>query len=322
MSVGINFMLEKKQMYMKTLYNCLAPMIYEGLTSIYDIVKDKPDELKNFQILLRDIPTWTHEIINEETDRILKESECTYLLDLLKAIVKTMIIIMASEDDNLSENNIKLKPLIEKVNIDINKFIHNCYIECAKKIDENPVLFYHKLDHIIIKNNQREIKTIILDSINDCIQKLLPVDIILKEYLGENKSEHSLTKNTVPENSTLLLLNALSPNIDNQHNSINKSINDNKSLTNIGRSHNELNKSIQDIGRQINEPIKSIQNIQPNNESIKQPIEYKQNNKIEETEAPYYNDDNGNYEDEFSNNIKGGNNDIQSKKQMYFKRFI
>ena len=47
---------------------------------------------------------------------------------------------------------------IQKKYIDIpmNKFIHKCYIECARQFYSSPYLFYHEIKSIDKKRNQRD----------------------------------------------------------------------------------------------------------------------------------------------------------------------
>lgn len=69
-------------------------------------------------------------------------------------------------------------------------FIHKCYIESARAIYNNPELFWHELPKLNIKRNQLEIIKIIDKSIQEAIRKMLPVELILKEYLdGEYPEE-------------------------------------------------------------------------------------------------------------------------------------
>lgn len=340
----MNFYIEKKQMYMKTIYNCVAPMLYDGLNSMYEVAKTNgSDALKNFQILLRDIPNWDKKIIEEETDRILKDSECMYLDNLLKAIIKTNVIIMAANDSNISENNKKYKILAEKIIIDIPFFIHNCYIECAKKIDDEPFLFYDNIDPIQIKKNQKEIKIIIIDAIDSSIQKMLPVELLLQEYLNDvstmkdnqnitndniiksnNQNQIELNIKNTPDddldNSTLLLLNALKTTILSDNKSLEKkkeSIN-NKSIDNKKTSINDMKKEITN-NEVINEHKKESTNNEVINENKKELPNNDKNDKKDDTEAPYYLDDNGNYEAEFSNQRR--QQDKENRKRMYFGNY-
>ena len=71
----------------------MKPCIYQGIKSIFLDAKDicqqenTPDNvLMTFQDLLSRIPKWSQEIINKEYERIVDESKCDWIEDLLKVI--------------------------------------------------------------------------------------------------------------------------------------------------------------------------------------------------------------------------------------------
>jgi len=138
MPLSMDLLVDKKQEYTTTLVNILTPLLNEGITSIYlSASQNKNEELKTFQLLLKEIPKWNQEMINEETVRIIKECNCDWLGDLVKAVVKSNVVILASND------NSSFKYITSDVynNVKLSDFIHKCYIECAKEIYDNPILF-------------------------------------------------------------------------------------------------------------------------------------------------------------------------------------
>ena len=183
--MNFNFLLETKQEYTIRLVNILAPVIYEGFVSIYKDackVAKKGVELKFFQNFLRRISKWNKHLLNNETKRILNISNCSdFLEDLVRAVIKANIIILSTTGPNLSHNFLNEKQYMD---IEFNHFIHMCYIESAREIYNNPYLFYHKYNPIDIKRNQRESTNLIKECIREAIRKMLPVQHILKEYLG------------------------------------------------------------------------------------------------------------------------------------------
>ena len=73
--------------------------VYEQSNAIYDDVNkiNNKDELKLFQNLLRQIPSWNDYIINKETSRILKEADKGELIEsLLQAVIKSNIMILTN----------------------------------------------------------------------------------------------------------------------------------------------------------------------------------------------------------------------------------
>jgi len=139
-----------------------------------------------FQEQLSLIPKWNQEIINEEYDRIVSDSNCDWLDELITAIFLSHTKILTAIKSNKKNNKINLK--IPK----IDHFIHKCYIESAREFWKNPFLFNsNNINQYNYQRNIRECHTIISKSIDETIRKLLPVKNILKEYLGENEGEEN-----------------------------------------------------------------------------------------------------------------------------------
>lgn len=177
------YLIETKKEYTIHLINELTPLMYEGIQSIYEEAKDNSndnEELKLFQSLLRKIPSWNEHLIEQETNRIIKNSSKSDIIeDLINAVVKSNIMILTNTPPEKKDN------LQIKHDITTMKFIHNSYIEVARNIFQNPYLFYHKLNSFELKKNQRESYDVIKKSIEQAIRKLLPMNVILQNYLGK-----------------------------------------------------------------------------------------------------------------------------------------
>jgi len=190
--------IEIRNEYQTFLTKILTPLIYEGLLSIYNDSKHYHDDLiekskknpdiivtstmKIFQLFLKNTPSWNKHIITEETNRIKEKCKCSeWFDDLIKAVIKSNIVLLTF---NISgkESNLINRKLHETIRSD--DFIHKCYIECAREIYNFPELFFDKFKSIEIKRNQRETFQIIKDSINEAIRKLLPMKLILTEFLN------------------------------------------------------------------------------------------------------------------------------------------
>ena len=96
-----------KQEYTQFLVNILTPLLFDGLKSIYSdaikiegkIVKSdtirNPGVLKIFQGLLKTIPKFNSNEIENETIRIKNNSMCADIFDdLIKAIMKSNIVLL------------------------------------------------------------------------------------------------------------------------------------------------------------------------------------------------------------------------------------
>ena len=195
MDDNITVLVDAKTEYTKQLTHILVPYILEGIKSIYETSKsvcklnNDNNVLMRFQEQLSQIPKWNQEIIDEEYTRIVENSGCDWLDELITAVFLSHTKILTSIKSNKKQNKINLK--IPK----IDHFIHKCYIESAREIWKNPYLFNDKYNNCEYQRNQRDCNHIISESIEETIRKLLPVKSILKEYLGETNDEDCL----VPE---------------------------------------------------------------------------------------------------------------------------
>lgn len=200
----MNFIVETKKEYTINLINIVTPFLYDGLVSIYEEavkVSSHKEELKTFQLFLQRIPSWNEEMIKAESKRIMLDSNCSDILDdLLKAVIKANIIVLSNTSpDSKNHQHINF-------NIDFNKFIHFAYIESAKALFQNPFLFLHNISDNEKSRNRKETLEIIKVSIEETIRKLIPLDLVLKKYLGSSfeiakikidtaVSDNSLSKN-------------------------------------------------------------------------------------------------------------------------------
>ena len=191
--------IEIKDSYQTFLVNILTPLIYEGVLSIYKNAKEYhvnilkrskqepdvkvPSVLKNFQIFLKNTPSWNTNTISNETNRIKEKSKCSdYFDNLVKGVVKSYIVLLTF---NTSQNESELINNKYHEKVDTCNFIHKCYIECARSIYNFPELFWDNFPPIEIKRNQRETFNIIKQSIKEAIRKLLPLKLILSEFLKQ-----------------------------------------------------------------------------------------------------------------------------------------
>ena len=178
--------LEIKNEYTEHLVDILTPYIYEGLTAIYNeavkITNEnscKEKTLLVFQKMLQSINNWNQNKIMEETCRIKQLSNTSdYLDDLVKAVIKSNIIFL-SYSNNVST-------IIGQTfynSLTIYTFIHRCYTECAKDAHNYPYLFYHDVEPMDYKRNQIIIQQNIEKGILRATRKVLPISMILKEFL-------------------------------------------------------------------------------------------------------------------------------------------
>ena len=193
---NVNILVEAKKEYTCQLQKILRPRIYEGFKSIYeDIINVSAKELeenkiqntsltKAFQKILKEVPQWNHDMINNEFNRIVSLSNCDYFDSLIEAVFITNTKILTSVQINDS------KSLNIKINIpQPSHFIHKCYMKCANEFYKNPYIFdiSKNISPKEKHNNLREALSLIDSGINNAISDLLPIGDILKQGLTKNQ---------------------------------------------------------------------------------------------------------------------------------------
>ena len=187
---NVNVLSEAKSEYSNRLVAILTPLIVEGIKSIFNeadklcINNDEEDKyLMTFQNFLSRVPKWNSTIIEEETKRIVKLSQCNYLEDLLTCVHITQLKILTS---------IRVSQKQKKIDIDIpklNTFIHKCYIIYARKLYSNVYLFEKSILPLSYQKNMREAELMCQESILQVVRDGMPVETILRAYIDETVDE-------------------------------------------------------------------------------------------------------------------------------------
>ena len=174
---------QAKMEYTSQLIDVLTPQLFDGIKSIYDEaitmnrVNKSQSLLSLFRSYLEKVPSWSNEIIENETDRIIQLSKCDWLDDLLTAVFISHTKILTAIGSSNDNSNIDL--VIPKT---IN-FIHKCYINVAREVWKNPYLYDENILGSEYQKNMRTVEDIIKVSVENTIRKLLPVKEILKKHL-------------------------------------------------------------------------------------------------------------------------------------------
>ena len=139
--------------------------------------------LMTFQNFLSRIPSWNQTIIDQECERIITNSKCNYINDLLTCVHVIML---------KSLTNVRVCKNQKKIDIDIPKlegFIHTVYIQIARKLYKNIYLYEQDCTPLQKQKNSRECELIIRECILGAIRDTIPVDTILRAYMSENMEE-------------------------------------------------------------------------------------------------------------------------------------
>ena len=186
----MNVMSEAKGEWSARLVSILTPLIMSGIHSIFKeacTLCEENDEhskyLMTFQNFLARIPKWNSTIIQEETDRIINDSQCGYLEDMLTCVHITKLKMLTSM--RVSDNQ-------KKIDIDIPKlseFVHRVYCKFARKLYSNIYLFEKNVPPLQYQKNMRECELLIRESILEVIRDNMPVEQILRAYMDKTITE-------------------------------------------------------------------------------------------------------------------------------------
>ena len=187
---SISSLKESKNEWASRLINILTPLIIEGYKSILDeaikLCKENNEMnkyLMTFQNFLSRVPKWNSNIIEEEKNRIINKSGCSYLEDLITCVHIIQLKILTN-----MRVGIKQKKII--INIPkVDEFIHKTYINVARKIYKNVYLFEINISPLQMQKNNRELELIVQECIIHTIRENIPVESILKAYMDETTEE-------------------------------------------------------------------------------------------------------------------------------------
>lgn len=185
---NLGILIESKNEWCARLINILVPPLIEGFNSIfedaYNMCLENDEESKylmTFQNLLNNISKWSQELVENEKQRIITDTGCPYLEDLLTCV--HIIQLKALSCVRVGTENKKIDIDIPNVNV----FIHKLYINAARKIYINIYLFEKDIQPLQIQKNNRELELIIKEAILDTVRSNIPIDNILKAYLDERQ---------------------------------------------------------------------------------------------------------------------------------------
>ena len=177
-------LVEAKKAYTNQLISLITPQVYEGIKDLYECAK-KNMKGKNvrhsFQIELSGVSVWNQLIIDNETDRIIKNTNCGYLDKLVTVIFINSTKILASAYIGAQDTN-TLEISVPK----LSHFIHRVYIETAKEFYKNPFLLDENLRPRERQDNLRSSIEAIKFGIEQAILRLLPIGEILSRDVVSN----------------------------------------------------------------------------------------------------------------------------------------
>jgi hypothetical protein len=183
---SVTSLYESKNEWASRLVNILSPLIQEGFKSIFDesmklCVSNKEADkyLMTFQNFLSRVPKWNGTIIQQETNRIKDKSTCGYLEDLITCVHIIHLKCMTAMRVGNKQKKIDIKIP------DLSSFIHNVYVNCARKLYSNVYIFEKGINPLSMQKNNREFEIIVKECIFNTIRDNIPVEELIKMYLED-----------------------------------------------------------------------------------------------------------------------------------------
>ena len=206
---SISSLNESKNEWCARLVTILTPAINDGLISIFNESSqlcidnnEKNKYLMTFQNFLTRIPKWNDNIISEETLRIEKASKCGYLEDLISCVhiiqLKTLTCIRVGQKQKQIDIDIPSKTM----------FIHKVYINVARKLYKTAYLFETEIPPLQKQKYNRELELIIKEGIMETIRETMPIEDILRAYMGDSEEiieefvNENVTQDTASKDNT------------------------------------------------------------------------------------------------------------------------
>lgn len=172
------------------LINYILPRIIEGFhgmsqESIHlcQTTNQSHKYLLVLQCLFERIPKWNDHFLEKECKRIIRDSKCSYLPDILTAVYIIEVKLFTMIRVGKSSKKITVRcPKFQS-------FIHKCYIYSARTLFRNIYLFQRSIPPLQIQKNNSSIEKIITDSILTVIRDSVPTYDILQAYLDSSIEE-------------------------------------------------------------------------------------------------------------------------------------
>lgn len=255
-----NVLNDSKNEWSILLINYITPHIIDGFKSIFNEsvnLCEQNDEIEKylmtFQNLLSRIPKWNQTIVLAEQERIVKSCNCSYLEDLITCVHIIQLKILSC---------VRVGSETKKVTInipDISSFIHQIYINIARKLYSNIYLFEIDIPPLEQQKRNREFELIVQICIMNTIRDKIPVETLLRQFIDETQ-EIEVTRVEKTLNTTAKSLD------ENQYKPGN--------ISNVNRENRET------IENRENMNIQNIQNISPLKNTIEIETEPMQNSNL------------------------------------------
>jgi len=247
-----NILNDSKNEWSILLINYITPHIIDGFRSIFNEslkLCEQNDEIEKylmtFQNLLSRIPKWNQTIVLAEQERIIKSCNCSYLEDLITCVHIIQLKILSC---------VRVGNETKKITIDIPdtcSFIHQIYINIARKLYSNIYLFEIDIPPLEQQRRNREFELLVQTCIMNTIRDKIPVETLLRQFIDETQ-EIEVTRVEKTLNTTA---KSLEPTPDNSVSNMNVN---NTTMNNMNMNNMNMdNMNFQNEDENIIEPMQS-----------------------------------------------------------------
>ena len=195
---------ESKNEWCCYLVDILTPLINQGIRSMFQqawtmcVDKNETNKyLMTFQNLLTLVSKWNSMTIEDEKKRIIEQSGCHYLEELIVCVHIIHLKVMT---------HIRVGNRQKKIDISLPKlddFLHRVYINCARQIYKNVYLFEKGLEPLVQQKYNRELELIIQQNILTTVRDSIPKEQIIRSFMDENvEQEEEVTIEPITNKGT------------------------------------------------------------------------------------------------------------------------
>eukprot|EP00899_Mesostigma_viride_P013308 jgi/Mesvir1/21979/Mv04515-RA.1 len=181
--VNINVLVDSKKEYVDQLERGLTEPIFQSFKNILTDAEEVSesagmDTMSAFLQLVTEIPDWGQDVIEEETEEVMEA--IPYFRDLLKAYFVCTSMIMGSIRMSRDPNQ-TMKVRVPSPT----RFIHLVMKNVGSDILDDSEFFVGETNDGELKLHRRNLFATIREAVRNAVHTLMPIDDILKEYMGD-----------------------------------------------------------------------------------------------------------------------------------------
>jgi hypothetical protein len=178
-------LVQAKDSYVAQIADILAPFVVNVVNTLYMTAKNESSmnkPTKRFQEKLREIPQWNQSMIDAQLTAVMNKH--SYFPELVAAAFVSYVKILSSVKISAQKPKIQLKLPADDV------FMHKVFVNSAKS-------FY--LDPALVKSPRDVRLALVRNAVETSIRDLLPIEQILKAYLGGSVDAEGLHTDIIDE---------------------------------------------------------------------------------------------------------------------------